>query len=119
MANPVVHFEIIGKNGPKLREFYKGVFDWTIHDMSGGGMDYGMVHADEGKGIGGGIGQGDRPTVIFYLEVPDINAYLKKVEAKGGKTVQPRTVIPNAVTFAHFSDPEGNVVGLTETGGGG
>ena len=27
MSNPVVHFEIIGTDGLKLRDFYQGVFD--------------------------------------------------------------------------------------------
>jgi predicted enzyme related to lactoylglutathione lyase len=30
----------------------------------------------------------------------------------GGKTIVPKTEIPNVVTFAQFADIEGNVVGL-------
>ena len=32
----------------------------------------------------------------------------------GGKTVMPTTEIPNMVTFAMFSDPDGNIVGLVK-----
>jgi uncharacterized protein len=39
---------------------------------------------------------------------------LKKVEAGGGATVQPRTEIPEMGAFAYFRDSEGNVVGLWE-----
>jgi predicted enzyme related to lactoylglutathione lyase len=30
MGNPVVHFEIIAKDGPKLQSFYADLFDWKI-----------------------------------------------------------------------------------------
>ena len=30
MPNPVVHFEIIGKDQQLLESFYKSVFDWQI-----------------------------------------------------------------------------------------
>ncbi len=50
----------------------------------------------------------------LYVEVPDIDAHLAKVEAAGGKTVVPRTVIPATVIFGLFTDPAGNLVGLVE-----
>jgi predicted enzyme related to lactoylglutathione lyase len=112
MPNPVVHFEILGPDGPKLREFYQSVFDWKPQVMPGP-MDYGTV-AGEAGGIGGGIGGGDDPRVTFYVHVSDIDSYLRQIEANGGKTVVPRTVIPDIVTFANFADPQGNVVGLVE-----
>jgi predicted enzyme related to lactoylglutathione lyase len=30
MGNPVVHFEIMGKDAKRLRSFYKDAFDWEI-----------------------------------------------------------------------------------------
>jgi predicted enzyme related to lactoylglutathione lyase len=33
MAAPVVHFEILGRNGPALQRFYRDLFDWKIPDM--------------------------------------------------------------------------------------
>ena len=30
MANPVVHFEIMGKDGAALQKFYADLFGWTI-----------------------------------------------------------------------------------------
>ena len=47
-----------------------------------------------------------------YIEVDDPDAYLKKIEAKGGKTLMPTTTIMPGTTIAMFSDPEGNVNGL-------
>ncbi|MEK7326732.1 MAG: VOC family protein [Chloroflexota bacterium] len=111
MGNPVVHFEIVGKDAKKLQEFYAGVFGWTIHPAP---ENYGLVHAEE-KGIGGGIAQSDQlPShVTFYIEVDDPAAYLKKVESRGGKVIVPVTTVPGQVTFALFADPEGHMVGLS------
>jgi len=109
MANPVVHFEVVGKDGAKLRKFYADAFGWKI-DASNP-MEYGIVD-NQGEGIGGGISGGDGPSVTFYVQVDDPAAYLKKVQALGGKVVQDVTVIPGMVTMAQFSDPEGNVVGI-------
>jgi predicted enzyme related to lactoylglutathione lyase len=114
MANSVSWFEIIGTDGPKLRDFYGRLFGWHFHEAEG--IDYGMIDAGPG-GIGGGIGSGTgtgQSYVTVYVQVADINASLKQAEQLGGKTLVPRTVIPNQVTFALFSDPEGHLVGLTE-----
>jgi len=51
----VVWFEVVGKDGAKLRSFFSSLFGWQIAE-SGTGMDYGLVAATNG-GIGGGIGR--------------------------------------------------------------
>jgi predicted enzyme related to lactoylglutathione lyase len=109
MAHPVTWFEVIGKDGEKLRKFYSGVFGWKID--ANNPMNYGMVN-NEGAGIGGGVGQGDGPSLTFYVEVADPAAVLKSVEAAGGKTVMPVMEVPGGPTIAQFADPEGNVVGI-------
>jgi len=120
-AAPVVHFEVVGKDAKKLQDFYGRLFDWKV-DASNP-MNYGLVQAagngtEVGKGsIGGGIGatEGGAPGyATFYVQVADPEATLKKVESMGGKTIVPVTEIPNMVTFALFSDPEGNMVGLVK-----
>ena len=30
MANPVVHFEVLGKDGERLQQFYRDLFGWKI-----------------------------------------------------------------------------------------
>lgn len=115
MGNPVVHFEVTGKDGKKLQDFYSNVFGWKIN--ADNPMNYGIVDAaDTGGGIGGGISGGDGQTrnVTFYIGVDDPQAYLNKVEAAGGRTVVPVTEIPGMVIFAQFADPEGNVVGIVK-----
>jgi predicted enzyme related to lactoylglutathione lyase len=114
MASPVVHFEILGQDGEKLKDFYKNIFHWEID--SNNPMNYGLVKAEE-NGIGGGIGtapEGSPNQATFYIEVENTDASLKMIEEMGGKTIVPTTVIPDMVTFALFQDPEGNLVGLVK-----
>ena len=118
MASPVVHFEILGKDGTKLQNFYKNLFDWKIevHEP----YNYGLVAPVGPNSIGGGIGptqEGAPALVTIYVQVNDLNAYLKKAEELGGKTLLPPTEIPGVVTIALFQDPEGNAIGMTKAQG--
>jgi len=116
MPNPVTHFEVIGKDGKKLQDFFAQLFGWKID--ANNPMSYGIVEPSNG-GIGGGIGAGSsdqyHPGVMVYVEVDDTDAYLKKAEGLGGRTVMPTTTIPGMVTFAMFADPEGHIVGLAKS----
>ena len=110
MPNPVVHFEIGGADAAALQQFYAQAFDWTVN--ADNPMQYGLVEAEEGAGIGGGITEAEQPGVLIYIEVDDLQSYLDRVEAAGGTTVQEVTTIPGMVTMALFADPQGNVIGL-------
>jgi predicted enzyme related to lactoylglutathione lyase len=46
MGQPVVHFEVIGKDGEKLIGFYSDLFGWNID--ANNPMNYGVVQR-EGK----------------------------------------------------------------------
>lgn len=114
MGQPVVHWEIGGRDSRKLRDFYSQVFGWkiTVHEDMGG---YGLVETGGQGGINGGIyaaGENMPPMVTFYIQVDDLQAYLDRAERLGAKTVVPPTPIPNVGAFALFKDPEGNVLGL-------
>lgn len=112
MGKPVVHFEIYGKDSGKLQKFYADLFGWEIH--ADNPMNYGFVHTGaEGKGIDGGITEGER-RVNIVIEVDDLQKHLELAESMGGKTVTPITEIPGVVTYAEFSDPEGNVIGISK-----
>jgi predicted enzyme related to lactoylglutathione lyase len=117
MGAPVMWFEIVGKEGKKLQDFYSGLFDWSIN--ADNPMNYGMV--DNGKGIGGGIGpaQNGQPWTGFYVEVEDVQAALDKAGSLGGTTVMPPMKIEEYnLTIAMFADPEGNQIGLMHGMGG-
>jgi predicted enzyme related to lactoylglutathione lyase len=113
MPNPVVHFEIVGKDGKKLQAFYAGLFGWKVD--ANNEWNYGMVDTETpGQGIAGGIGptMDGQARVTVYAQVPDLQASLDKAVALGGKVVMPITEIPGAVTMAMVTDPEGNTMGL-------
>ena len=73
MAQPVVHFEIIGKEPAKLRSYFGELFGWEFDTSSPVAEavsepdDYGFVNrstTSDGTGIPGGVGGGadTRPT---------------------------------------------------------
>jgi predicted enzyme related to lactoylglutathione lyase len=115
MANKIVHFEILGKDGKKIQSFYSSLFGWSID--ANNPMDYGMVSPEQ-VGMGGGVSasQDGKPFVTVYVEVADLDATLKQVESLGGKTTMPPMDVPGGPKLAMFSDPEGNVIGLTQAG---
>jgi predicted enzyme related to lactoylglutathione lyase len=122
MADPVVHFEIIGRDPDALRSFYGRVFGWVADtdspvapEVSDAGA-YGFIAAPEGgAGIPGGIGGGPShaPLVLFYVGVDDVAATLGRVRDAGGAVVLEPVARPDGeLVVARFTDPEGNLVGL-------
>ena len=115
MAHPVTHFEVLGKDGKKLQDFYSSAFGWKID--ANNPMKYGVIEAD-GSGIGGGVGVGPegQQHVTFYVEAADLKATLEKIEGLGGKTTMPPAEVPGGPEIALFADPEGNIIGLMREG---
>jgi uncharacterized protein len=122
MGQPVVHFEIIGKDGPKLISYYSDLFGWDI-DASNP-MGYGVVQRDgntnsDGAGIGGGVAggpEGYEGHVMFYVEVPDVEEGLAKAESLGGSRVMGPDEVPGmGIVLGHFKDPEGHLIGLVQS----
>jgi uncharacterized protein len=118
MGNPITWFEVNGPEPEQTASFYSELFGWqmtTLPDQS-----YVLIETASGGGINGGIGrtrEGQPAHSVFYAEDQDIQALLDKAESLGGKTVVPVTEIPEMVTFAQFSDPWGNLVGLVKGDG--
>ena len=113
MGQPVVHWEIGGRDGTKLHSFYSTLFDWKIQVEPQ--FHYGMVETGGQGGINGGISTLPAevpPYVTFYVQVDDLDAYLAKAEGLGGKTALPPMPVPGIGSIAMFTDPEGHVVGL-------
>jgi uncharacterized protein len=122
MGQAVTHFEVIGKDGPKLQRFYSDLFGWQIDASNSSGYGIvpreGNVNAD-GVGIGGGVGAGptaDYPGhVTFYVEVPDVEAALARAEDLGGTRIFGPDKVPGTdVELGQFADPEGHMIGVTK-----
>lgn len=114
-ANPIVHWEFMGADGAAQRAFYGSIFDWKLNVVEGF-ENYFITEGDD-MGVNGAVGQGNENMPSYqaiYVQVEDITAKLAEVEAAGGKTVVPRTEIPDVVTFGLFTDPAGNLVGIVE-----
>jgi uncharacterized protein len=118
MGQPVIHFEVTGKDGEALQRYYAELFDWEID--ANNPMKYGSVPRytrGDGTGIGGGIGpgpEGYEGHVTFYVEVPDVEAALAKAESLGGKRLMGPEKIMEGVTLGQFADPEGHLIGVLE-----
>jgi predicted enzyme related to lactoylglutathione lyase len=122
MGQPVVHFEVIGKDGTRLQSYYSELFGWEID--ANNPLNYGNVAGeananDTGSGIGGGIASAPTPDyeghVTFYVEVPDVEASLAKaVELGGARVFGPGKVPGTEIELGQFTDPEGHLIGLTK-----
>ena len=115
MAPTVAFFEVISPDHQQAQRFYADLFGWTIAaDPAMGG--YGLVQTDDADGPIGGIGpssQSGDGGVKVYVRVDDLDAYLDRAEALGGKRLVPPTDLPGDFgRFAIFTDPDGNQVGL-------
>jgi predicted enzyme related to lactoylglutathione lyase len=127
MGQPVIHFEIVGRDPQRLRSYYGELFGWEF-DTSGPVADavseagnYGFVDGNttpDGIGIPGGVGGGKDYDghVIFYVGVPDVEAALQHAESLGGTRVMgPERAPGTELVVGHFTDPEGHLIGLAGT----
>ena len=120
MGQPVVHFEVIGKDGQRLQSYYGALFGWEID--ADNPMNYGTVQREgntnaDGAGIGGGVGagpEGYEGHVTFYVEVPDAEAALARAEELGGTRVMGPDPVMEGLVIGQFADPEGHVVGVVQ-----
>jgi predicted enzyme related to lactoylglutathione lyase len=123
MPQPVVHFEVIGKDPIRLREYFGELFGWDFDVPSPVAQEvsepanYGfldLVTSEDGTGIRGGVGGGAgyASHAIFYVGVPDVEAALRRAEKLGGTRVMGPVTSPNGLVVGHFTDPEGTLMGV-------
>ena len=115
-SHPIVHVEIAAKDPAAIAKFYSELCGWQVQAApTGPGETYHMFRGEGGPGGGfpGVDGQmyksGD---IVPYVSADDIDAFLKKAESLGGKTLLPKTEIPGQGWFAFFADPSGNRIGV-------
>jgi predicted enzyme related to lactoylglutathione lyase len=109
-GRPVVHFEIGCRDREKTERFFADLFGWHMQQNGpASNIDTGTQ-----RGIPGHItvlGHEPQHYTMFYVEVDDVQAYLNKAVALGGKILVPPIKIPTG-TFAWLSDLDGNTIGL-------
>src|SRR5260370_7294350 len=92
MGQPIAFFEVVSPDHERAQTFYRELFDWQVAaDPAMGG--YGLVDTGAGEdAIGGGIGPSMQPGdtgVKVYVKVDDLDAYLDRAKALGGKRLVP------------------------------
>ena len=111
--HPISHIEIPATNVNETSQFYHDVFGWRI--TTNPTYNY-TVYEAEG-GLRGGFAAPTEPTykpdrLMVYLTADNIDAALATIEAHGGKVEHAKNEIPGVGTWAIFSDPAGNHIGL-------
>jgi predicted enzyme related to lactoylglutathione lyase len=122
MGNPIVHFELIGPDPARLRDFYSQLFGWDapagapVADRISTPTDYSFITPDSDAppaagGIGGGPGFDSH--AIFYVGVSNVADVLATAQTLGAAIVlPPQRNEGGHVTVGHFRDPAGNLVGV-------
>jgi uncharacterized protein len=128
-GEPVTWFEIMGSDAARTQQFYADLFGWTI-DASGL-PGYAVVDTGTSRGIGGGIGGGEKGRwATIYAKVDNLNQTLNRVEELGGSRITDSGVpeLKDAARVARygsattaapsqtFRDPAGNVFGVFQYG---
>jgi predicted enzyme related to lactoylglutathione lyase len=110
MGRPVIHFEIGCRDQARTGDFYSKLFGWQI-TTAGPASN---IQTGSSEGIPGHItslGHEPEHYTTFYVDVEDVQAALDKAVDLGGKKLVGPIKIPTG-TFAWFSDPDGNMIGL-------
>jgi hypothetical protein len=124
MGQPVVHFEVLGRDAEKTQSYYSQLFGWEIEPLPfENPTQYGLIEREgninaEGAGIGGGVGgapDGYPGHVTFYVEVDDVEAALAKAESLGGTRTMGPDQVPGGPVIGLFKDPDANTVGVVQS----
>jgi uncharacterized protein len=122
----VVHFEIPAANLDRAKKFYKENFGWDVVEIPGMEQEYAIVRTaptdannmlKEPGAINGGIGKKSEPgeAPVIVINVPSIDAYLKKLTKAGSKIIRAKQKVMDMGLYARVTDSEGNVIGIWET----
>lgn len=110
----VVHFEINADKPERAAAFYKKTFGWKIKKW-GDKLPYWLVTTGKKgeMGIDGGImNRMKKETTVNTVMVPDVDKFVKKALAAGGKQATPKNAIPGMGWVAYCKDTEGNLFGI-------
>ena len=110
----ICYLEIPARTGQESADFYGSIFGWKIRTRGDGEIAF-----DDPGGVSGTwVKESDRTPderTRTYIMVDDIADALKRIEARGGRVLTPRTNIGGGMgAFAAFADPVGNEFGLYE-----
>lgn len=97
--------------------FYNKIFGWQINKWDGP-LEFWEIKTGEPNelGIDGGLSKRDRigQWTTPFINVSSVDQYIAKIEAGGGRIIQPKASIPGIGYSLLFKDTESNTIGLFE-----
>lgn len=118
-TNALNWFEIPANNIKRSQKFYETIFkiEMTYMEMEGSKMAMFPFEPGNGKASGGIVeGEHHKPsgegTFVYLNANPAMDNVLARVEAAGGKIIQPKVSIGEHGNVAYIMDTEGSVVGI-------
>lgn len=123
MENALNWFEIPVRDMPRATQFYSTIFGFgAVMEAGPSGEGYEMAMFPTTSGVGGALmhGEGYNPSMdgtLVYLNCgDDLAPVLARVEAAGGRVLQPKTSIGEHGAYAFIADTEGNRIALHSMG---
>jgi predicted enzyme related to lactoylglutathione lyase len=118
--------ELLTRDVDRLANFYADVVGWTIASRDPGNTklparnseDRYVMFTDGSQEVAGLINSGNRDAVpgglgwFVYIQVPDVDAAVSRVQEKGGSVLRPAVTTGEGDRLAIVGDPVGNVFGL-------
>lgn len=134
--NRVVHFEIQADDIERAKKFYSSVFGWEMQQMGEEFGGYVVIKTGPGPddiakggvrmedlGINGGMMKRNAPlpedgkspnAYTCIIAVDNIDAYIQKVDAAGGKPQTEKMDVPGVGQLRYYKDTEGNIFGIIQ-----
>ena len=108
-----IWYELMTNDADKAQDFYAKILGWTFEDSGQQDMDYRIFSAKD-QSIGGLMpltdemtGNGAQPCWMGYINVDDVDASAKSIEAAGGSIHMAPSDIPDVGRIAFVADPQG------------
>ena len=107
--------ELLADDWEKAWPFYSEIFGWQKAETDDGPMGTYQLFFAGGETIGGMFTK--PPTVpvpfwLYYFNVGDINAAVKRVEAGSGQILRGPSEVPGGTLVVHCMDPQGAIFAL-------
>jgi uncharacterized protein len=114
--NRPIHFEIPAEKPERAIQFYEKVFGWKFERWNGPMEYWNISTGDTQPGINGGLMTRRDPAqpCVNTMDVVDLDATTRVIEAAGGQSVVPKMPIPGVGWLAYFKDTEDHIFGAMQ-----
>lgn len=117
-----VYFDFTVHDVGQARKFFEAVFGWQFERFPMPYEYYRIQAGPEGEpGIDGGIGAlkdapiaGGTPVTQLTVPVANLDEAIAKIQASGGRVIEPRMPIPGIGWYATCAEPGGLRFGIIE-----